>query len=414
MFKKLFLLLIMQSFVMSIFSQNVARILGESNTARTLGDAIGEIRIGLSPNIGTQLREAFTNAGDGINTGVTKFYENIGESLPKMNTGILKVGKGIGAAGKSALMPVVKLTVGAACVTTALAVIKWAAKKYVDRYLFEPQLIEKRSSSYSLRSAFARFFKKPVNIQDHMVISDALKIDLEYIMKTTKNIQKNGGQFENVLLHGAPGTGKTLFAKLLAEHCGMDYAIVPAANVSQFLTKGTAVQELNNLFEWASRSSNGTIIFFDEAETFLADRKNLGIDAQNALSAFLAKTGTPSNKIMVICATNRPTVMDAAVLSRLGLQVEFPLPDHNARQAQLRMHIKTVFEKQTGAFVKYEYLQNEDHVVDISVQLEGCSGRTLQKFVNRLRQFALAQDTLEINADIINVVIDQIKKDLVK
>lgn len=187
----------------------------------------------------------------------------------------------------------------------------------------------------------------------------------------------------------------------------MNYAIVPAANVSQFLANDKAVEELNNLFAWAAKSNNGTIIFFDEAETFLADRSTLGLAAQNALSAFLAKTGTPSNKIMIICATNRPEIVDDAALSRLGLKVKFELPDQATREKILTMHIEKTFKKKQGKVVDYTLLQQQSTVANIA----NCSGRTLQKGVNRWRQMALSQDKPRIDQNIIDAVVHQIKND---
>lgn len=277
------------------------------------------------------------------------------------------------------------------------------ALKYIKKYTFEPSLIETKSS-------YSWFFKpKPMILTDHMVVNSALEKDLELITATTKNVKLHGGQFEHVLLYGAPGTGKTLFAQVLAQNCGMDYAIVPAANISQFLTDDTVVEKLNELFTWADRSSRGTIIFFDEAETFLAKRETLSTKANNALAAFLAKTGTPSNKIMIICATNRPEVLDSAVLSRMGEQIYFPLPDLPARYAQLVMHRNNVFEKTAGTAVNYDLLKNKTCLESMAQKTEGFSGRTLQKMINKLRQTALANGTLTITNALIDQVINKYK-----
>ena len=72
-------------------------------------------------------------------------------------------------------------------------------RKYIARYLFEPALIEKQSASgWSLASLLG--LEKKVNLEDHMVIGDQLANELKYIMQMTKNIKKNGGHFENILL----------------------------------------------------------------------------------------------------------------------------------------------------------------------------------------------------------------------
>jgi SpoVK/Ycf46/Vps4 family AAA+-type ATPase len=358
-----------------------------------------------------------------VNRVMKEFGAGIENELtPKLDSLIRTFGKGganaletLGHGGAKGLHPIGNeiaiILAKYAAVTMASAMATQYLTKYIAKYLFEPTLIEKCSSYWTYP------FKAEIKLADHMVISDKLSQDLNYIMKMTKNIKKNGGHFENVLLYGEPGTGKTLFAQLLAQECGMAYAFVPAANVSKFLNQNstsTAAHELDQLFEWAAGKSNGTILFFDEAETFLAQRSTLNTQAQNALAAFLAKTGTPSGKIMIICATNRPEIMDDAVLSRLGYKVEFPLPDLKAREDQLAMHVKKIFAKQEGTQIAYDLLKDPASLTRIAQQLEGCSGRSIQKAVNRLRQTALAEDATAISQEIITRVIAQVQKDRIK
>lgn len=375
---------------------------------------VNELKIGLSPEIANDVAKILEGSGDQINKNVDTFMRQMGNSIPHVGPGIVSLGESAG----QAIKPVAhQILVGYAAILGAgfaSSIVYEAIKKYIAKYLFEPKLIEKRSSSWITEKLLSPFYgTAKVKLEDHMIISDQLSENLHYIMNMTKNIKKNGGQFEHVLLHGEPGTGKTLFAQLLAEHCGMSYALVPAANVSQFLTKGTAVEELNELFTWAASNSNGTILFFDEAETFLGKRSTLSNEAQNALAAFLVKTGTPSDKIMVICATNRPEIMDDAVLSRLGFRVDFPLPDLKAREAQLAMHVKKIFTTQKGTKVSYRLLQDPEYLTYIAEQLEGCSGRTIQKVVNRLRQTALSEDVTEVSKGIVTRVINQVHADKV-
>ena len=70
--------------------------------------------------------------------------------------------------------------------------------------------------------------------------------------------------FQNLLLHGPPGTGKTMFAKNLALNSGMDYAIMTGADVSPLGKE--SVTELHKLFDWSSSSSKGLVLFIDEAD----------------------------------------------------------------------------------------------------------------------------------------------------
>src|SRR4029079_6454509 len=88
------------------------------------------------------------------------------------------------------------------------------------------------------------------------------------------------------------------------------------------------------------------------------------------------------------------------------------LPDTAARYAQLAMHIQKIFGTQKqGSVVAYACLKDEAYVKDIAERIDGWSGRTIQKFVNRLRQQALAQGKLVMTTDIVDQVIAQIQKD---
>lgn len=295
---------------------------------------------------------------------------------------------------------------GTASIATVL-VIKYVADKWVTKYLFErpqPKLIENKSPG-GLWHYFSSFIvaDKSTNINDltnHMVIDEKLKKELSSIMNMATNTKKNNGQFGHVLLYGPPGTGKTLFAQLLTEYCGMKFAFVPAANVSQFLTDGTAVKELNELFSWAENNQEGTIIFLDEIEKFLANRKSLSDNARNALTAFLTKTGTPSDKYIIVGTTNIPEELDNAVLSRFSTVVSFTLPDLKARQDQLAMHIKDVFGRAKKP-VDHKIF-NESYNGKLAQRLEGASGRDIQQFINKIYQLALANNATEISQEIVD------------
>ncbi|HSW73670.1 MAG TPA: AAA family ATPase [Candidatus Limnocylindria bacterium] len=323
--------------------------------------------------------------------------------------------KNLGEAAGQAVVPVrnqfIKGTVGVVGAITVAALVIYAGRKYMRKYLYRPALVEESSPGFWRRLFVWSRQSQPFRLEDHMVIDERLAKDLNYLVKMTQNVKKNGGTFENVLLFGKPGTGKTLSIKLIAKNCNMDYMIIPAANVSQFLANGTAVEELNNLFATAAASRRGTIIVFDECETYLADRKTLDARAQEALGIFLSKTGTPSNKIMIAGTTNRPEALDPAVLSRFGKPIEFPLPDQTARYNQIIMHVRDTFAQQKGTVVAYDYLNVPENIKSMAARLEGCSGRALQKGINRLRQLALAEDTLTITAELVDRVIEQLQKE---
>lgn len=105
---------------------------------------------------------------------------------------------------------------------------------------------------------------------------------------------------------GPPGTGKTLFAKKLAMQSGLEYAVMVGADIAPL--GHIAVAELNKLFDWADKQQNGMILFIDEADAFLRNRKNNEMSEvmRHTINSFLYRTGSPSDNVIVVLATNAP------------------------------------------------------------------------------------------------------------
>jgi len=103
-----------------------------------------------------------------------------------------------------------------------------------------------------------------------------------------------------MLFYGPPGTGKTLFAKKLAMQSGLEYAVMVGSDVAPL--GPMAVTELNSLFDWAERQPNGMILFIDEADAFLRNRKSQEMSEymRHTVNSFLYRTGTPSEKVVVV------------------------------------------------------------------------------------------------------------------
>ena len=157
------------------------------------------------------------------------------------------------------------------------------------------------------------------DIMKGIILKPELESQLKIVSSAVVNRKKHFAPFRNLLFHGPPGTGKTLFAKSLAERSGLDYAIFTGADVAPLGTM--AVHELHKIFDWAEASTNGILIFVDEADAFLRRRSGdelISENLRNAINAFLYRTGTPSTKFMVVMATNTPQLLDEAVQDRIG------------------------------------------------------------------------------------------------
>lgn len=101
--------------------------------------------------------------------------------------------------------------------------------------------------------------------------------------------------------------------------------------------KADAVTELNKIFDWAERQRNGMILFIDEADAFLRNRKGeeMSEDMRHCINSFLYRTGSPSEKVIVVLATNTPDQLDEAVHDRIDEIVGFDRPSQEERQTML-------------------------------------------------------------------------------
>lgn len=120
----------------------------------------------------------------------------------------------------------------------------------------------------------------------------------------------------------------------------MDYAILTGGDVAPMGRDG--VTAIHKVFDWASTSRKGLLLFVDEADAFLRKRSSETIseDLRAALNAFLYRTGEQSNKFMLVLASNTPEQFDWAVNDRLDEMVEFTLPGLEERERLVRLYFE--------------------------------------------------------------------------
>ncbi len=227
---------------------------------------------------------------------------------------------------------------------------------------------------------------KECQIQDKAprkaIFAEELQENIRNIKEATKNIRKNGGFFQNVVLYGPGGTGKSLVAsEEIAKYAEMNYVKMSGGDLAQYIKTHTHVSELNDLFMKINARNVPTVLFVDEAESLCQTRDRL-VDKQEymqLLNAFLNATGTESNKIMLVMATNRPQDLDTAVLSRMDHQLFLGPPAQEERKKILDMYIEQLFTKE-----QIQEFFPESLVLKMSERTEGLTGRALFKMVNAL------------------------------
>ena len=198
------------------------------------------------------------------------------------------------------------------------------------------------------------------------------------------NFRLNRGMYRNLLFYGPPGTGKTMFAKKLAMHSEMDYAILTGGDVAPMGRDG--VTAVHKLFDWAQTSKKGLILFVDEADAFLRKRSSETIseDLRATLNAFLYRTGDQSDKFMMVLASNTPEQLDWAINDRLDEVVEFALPGKDERERLVRLYFEKyvllpTVEGSKGRRLKIEEMDYGALCSEVAGETDGMSGREIAK-----------------------------------
>ncbi len=144
-----------------------------------------------------------------------------------------------------------------------------------------------------------------------------------------------------ILLTGPPGCGKTLLARAIAAHVGMNFVAVRATDL---LTRhfGEAEQAVARLFA-AARHSAPTLLFFDEFDALAGRRAAHDGASGRIVTQLLVEIDGIAGRdgIVLLAATNRPDALDPAITrpGRLDEVIEIPLPDTPARRAILEVHL---------------------------------------------------------------------------
>jgi len=310
--------------------------------------------------------------------------------------GITTAGSVVGTGLKAFLSDWDKV-VAAAAGASLLAVGYFSAKRatgvaasYVQARLGKPSLV-RDTSRLSLAelakhpvNSVKRKFEKPQEALQGIILSPDLESRLRDVALATKNTKLNRGMYRNLLFHGPPGTGKTMFAKKLAMHSDMDYAVMTGGDVAPMGRDG--VTAVHKLFDWAATSKKGLILFVDEADAFLRKRSSETIseDLRSTLNAFLYRTGDQSDKFMLVLASNTPEQLDWAINDRLDEVVEFALPGKDERERLVRLYfdkyvLQPAVEGSRGRRLKIEEMDYQELCSEISDLTDGMSGREIAK-----------------------------------
>ncbi|MEI7809886.1 MAG: ATP-dependent zinc metalloprotease FtsH, partial [Verrucomicrobiota bacterium] len=205
--------------------------------------------------------------------------------------------------------------------------------------------------------------------------------ELVEFLKDPKKFQRLGGRIpKGVLMIGPPGTGKTLLAKAIAGEADAAFFSISGSDFVEMFV-GVGASRVRDMFEQA-RKSTPCLIFIDEIDAVGRSRGHgLGggnDEREQTLNALLVEMDgfDTQEGIIIIAATNRPDVLDPALLrpGRFDRQVTVNLPDVRGREAILKVHAKNV-----------KLSPN----VDLSIIARGTPGYSGAELANLLNEAAL-------------------------
>ncbi len=216
-------------------------------------------------------------------------------------------------------------------------------------------------------------------------VKETLKEIIEWPLKHPEAFKRMGIKPpKGVLLYGPPGSGKTLLAKAVANESGANFISVKGPEI---LTKwvGESERKVREIFKRAKQVAP-TIIFFDEIDA-IAPRRGLEIGTrvtENVVSMILTEMSglEELHNVVVIAATNRPDIIDPALLrpGRFDVQILVPAPDEDARLEILKIHTRNM------------PLAKDVNLRDIAKKTQGYSGADLEALVREAGLFALRKD----------------------
>ncbi len=252
----------------------------------------------------------------------------------------------------------------------------------------------------------AKIFKKNIKIKFKNIAgcNEAKKEVKEIVefLKNPKKFQKLGGKIpKGILMIGPPGTGKTLLAKAIAGESKVPFYNISGSDFVEMFV-GVGASRVRNMFKEAKKKSP-CIIFIDEIDA-VGRKRSIGIsgghdEREQTLNQILVEMDGFNTKqtIIIIAATNRPDVLDPALLrsGRFDRRVNIDLPDIKGRKEIIKIHLKKkpikninidIIAKTTPGFSGADLanLINESALISAQKNLKKISMKEIEKAKDKI------------------------------
>ena len=226
--------------------------------------------------------------------------------------------------------------------------------------------------------------ERPSTTFDDVAGYDGVKLEISEVvdfLKTPARFREIGARIpKGILLVGPPGSGKTLLARAVAGEAGVPFMSVSGSDFMEMFV-GVGASRVRDLFATA-RKQAPAIVFIDEIDS-IGRKRGAGLggghdEREQTLNQMLSEMDgfDPTEGIVVMAATNRPDILDAAILrpGRFDRQIVVPLPDLDERLPILQVHCKD---------------KRVDPTVDLGTVARGTPGMSGADLANLVNEAAL-------------------------
>lgn len=222
-------------------------------------------------------------------------------------------------------------------------------------------------------------------------------------LKFPKKFERMGARIpKGILLFGHPGTGKTLLAKAVAGEANVPFYSISGSDFVEMFV-GVGASRVRDMFKKAQQTAP-CIIFIDEIDA-VGRQRGAGFggghdEREQTLNQLLVEMdGMEDNTgIVVVAATNRPDVLDPALLraGRFDRQITVSLPDRKGREAILQVHARN------------KHFASDINMDALAKRTPGFSGADLENVLNEAAILAVREDSNEISMKNIDEAIDRV------